>query len=113
MKNFCGGMYSSVSSSSNRSYLSPSSSSSSSLWWNDLISCGNKFDVDIMVDHCRFTVGNGFTTPFWKARWWDSWSFMEGFPDLHSLSYLNFVAVTSMCVCVCGRGGGGWVNRVW
>ncbi|XP_058734060.1 uncharacterized protein LOC131605759 [Vicia villosa] len=96
MKSFGGGMF--------PSSLPSPSSSSFSIWWKDLMSVGKEEYNDPIASLCRFKIGNGFSTPFWEARWCGEFSLKDKFPVLYSASSLKMVSVAGM---------GGWINGCW
>ncbi|XP_058753777.1 uncharacterized protein LOC131626961 [Vicia villosa] len=59
---------------------------------------------DPRESYCRFKIGNGFSTLFWKASWLETFCLKKDFSDLYENSSLFKVAVAGM---------GGWVNGVW
>ncbi|XP_058768573.1 uncharacterized protein LOC131642320 [Vicia villosa] len=42
---------------------------SQSSWWKDILKIGSFSLRDPIVAYSKFVIGNGFNTPFWKARW--------------------------------------------
>lgn len=81
-----------------------SSSSFFSFWWKDILKIKKSFYCDPIVDCCRFSVNNGFNTPFWEAKWLVGASLKVIFLDLFEASSLMYVSVASM---------GSWGEEGW
>ncbi|XP_058758054.1 uncharacterized protein LOC131631277 [Vicia villosa] len=79
-------------------------SSTCSYWWKDILKIGGCFLLDPLVENCRFTIHDGFKTPFWEAKWLDNMVLKEFFPDLFKVSCLKNVSVAAM---------GGWREGRW
>ncbi|XP_058727043.1 uncharacterized protein LOC131598463 [Vicia villosa] len=50
-------------------------------------------DTDLIVSNCRFTIGNGYNTPFLETCWLENVILKEAFPVLFSASSLKKVSV--------------------
>ncbi|CAI8603269.1 unnamed protein product [Vicia faba] len=62
---------------------------------NRLAGWKNRF-LNLRVSNSRFHIRNGFTTPFWEAKWIDDNPLTEIFPDLFAASCLKRVSVAGM-----------------
>ncbi|XP_058722194.1 uncharacterized protein LOC131594011 [Vicia villosa] len=69
--------------------------------WSPLIS---KMKNQLVVWKNRFSINNGFRTPFWESVWLDGRVLKVEFPALFEASALKGVAVAAM---------GGWVDGKW
>ncbi|XP_058750747.1 uncharacterized protein LOC131623741 [Vicia villosa] len=75
-----------------------------SVWWKDVLKIISSSSHDPIVDLCRFSVHNGFSTPFWEAKWLCDFTLKDFFPDLYVISRLKYVSVAAM---------GGWKDGMW
>ncbi|XP_058751483.1 uncharacterized protein LOC131624543 [Vicia villosa] len=75
-----------------------------SFWWKNLIKIIPLSSFDPFIAHCRFSIHNGFSTPFWEAKWLEGCTLKEDFPNLYKISCLKKVSMTAM---------GGWVEGEW
>ncbi|XP_058766322.1 uncharacterized mitochondrial protein AtMg00310-like [Vicia villosa] len=79
-------------------------SSNCSVWWKDVVKSIYSTSFDPIEYFCRFSIHNGFSTPFWEARWLYDRSLKELFLDLYGISQLKCVSVAAM---------GGWKEGEW
>ncbi|XP_058759359.1 uncharacterized protein LOC131632631 [Vicia villosa] len=77
---------------------------SCSFWCKDLIKVSSSLSLDPIVECSKFSINNGFITPFWESNWLNDTPLQEAFPVLYEFSSLKKVSVAAM---------GGWLDGVW
>ncbi|XP_058759067.1 uncharacterized protein LOC131632311 [Vicia villosa] len=67
-----------------------------SFWWKDILKIISSYSLDPIVAYSRFSIHNGFNTPFWEAMWLEDFTLKEAFPELYKISRLKNVSVAAM-----------------
>lgn len=80
-------------------------SSTASLWGRDILKFNSLFSCDPIVDCSRFTIHNGFNTPFWEGLWLGGSSLKGDFTELIKAPRLKMVSMET----IGGWSEGGWI----